>query len=374
MSGSLDDVDVEKQFAVDAASVTEAEREHQKAGLAMIHVNGILPTTPGETRPTTTRKELWAYYLYSGLGPYNFGSSQMQDLMYLAGYDPDVLPVGSAPCGDGSCYLPWAGGAKPVTSVILDVSGIQFACQVVLLIFLGSFADYGRWHPAITIVATVISVGINFGWLGATDASQWKLGIALNILSLCMFTVAVNFFTGAMPGLARDLPEIKASEEETKRGDLSIYGYGVISAYCNGWVVLLCIPWFFMEQAAKQIWQLKQTLIYLVASILLGDALNTAVTSIWTPNLQAWYGLVVNPFQQLSATMIVTSAIIADAKGNTSMAVAFLLPTMLVGMVVLAFVDFDKSKIECQAFIEKEARDLYHKAQSDSESSPSKED
>ena len=87
-----------------------------------------------------------------------------------------------------------------------------------------------------------------------------------------------------------------------------------MNAYCNGWVVLLCLPWFFFEQArvspppepsprsskcrdltrclqkrpalvlppganmwnvgfinlwqaSKKIWQLKQTLLYLVAYV-----------------------------------------------------------------------------------------------------------
>lgn len=213
----------------------------------MIRENKIIPTTPGETRPTTSRLELWSYYAYyagnceervvearwcladvgqrrsykAGPGPFNFGPSQMQDLMYLAGYDPAILPAGSAPCVDGACYLPWAGGAKPVTSVFLDVSRIQFAIQVVLLLALGSYADYGSWRRAITIIATILSIGVNFGGLGCKDSSSWQAGVAINILSLCLFTVAVNFFLACLPGITRDLPEIKQSEVDVKHGAAS---------------------------------------------------------------------------------------------------------------------------------------------------------
>jgi hypothetical protein len=64
-----------------------------------------LPIT-GE-RKTTTRRELWSWYIYyvgnSGLGPFNFAISAWQNLLYLSGYDPALGP-GNA-CGDGGCSL-----------------------------------------------------------------------------------------------------------------------------------------------------------------------------------------------------------------------------------------------------------------------------
>ena len=76
---------------------------------------------------TTTRKELWSWYVYyignsglgmlycqrngltsvcvsDGLGPFNFAISAWQNLLYLAGWDP-AFPRGTVPCGDGDCYL-----------------------------------------------------------------------------------------------------------------------------------------------------------------------------------------------------------------------------------------------------------------------------
>jgi hypothetical protein len=63
------------------------------------------------SRWTTTRFELWTYYLYyignNGLSGFNFGPSQFQNLLFLAGYDPTAGP-GTA-CGTHGCVLPYLG-------------------------------------------------------------------------------------------------------------------------------------------------------------------------------------------------------------------------------------------------------------------------
>ena len=64
---------------------------------------------------TTTRLELWSYYLYyvgnNGLSGFNFGPSQFQNLLFLAGYDPSNEPF-TTPCGTGSCVLPYLGRVR----------------------------------------------------------------------------------------------------------------------------------------------------------------------------------------------------------------------------------------------------------------------
>lgn len=63
----------------------------------------------------TSRKELWSFYLYyvgnNGLSGFNFGPSQFQNLLYLAGYDPTQPPF-TTPCGDGDCVLPYLGKVR----------------------------------------------------------------------------------------------------------------------------------------------------------------------------------------------------------------------------------------------------------------------
>lgn len=83
------------------------------------------------------------------------------------------------------------------------------------------------------------------------------------------------------------------------------WGLSVLIAFATGVWVLLAIPWFLKEKrragqvvppgmniitvgfwqlhhAIRQIWHLKQSLIYLIGYFLLGDSLNTTVTVIGT--------------------------------------------------------------------------------------------
>ncbi|KAH9052926.1 MFS general substrate transporter [Lactarius deliciosus] len=140
----------------------------------------------------------------NGLSGFNFGPSQFQNLLYLAGYDPSHPPF-SAPC-----VLPYLGRVRNVNSIVLLTNGISFAIQAVLLLTIGGWADYGTWRPNITIFFTVLAIGVSFAWLGVEDPSQWRTGVALY--------GALTFWTAAFPGLARNLPEVQESADEAKRG------------------------------------------------------------------------------------------------------------------------------------------------------------
>ncbi|KAF8239646.1 hypothetical protein L208DRAFT_1236436 [Tricholoma matsutake] len=169
---------------------------------------------------TTTRKELWSYYLYyignNGLSGFNFGPSQFQNLLFLAGYDPTAPPF-SVPCGINGCVLPYLGRVRDINSIVLLTNGISFAIQALLLLAIGAWADYGRWRPNITIFFTLLAVGVCFAWLGVDTPGQWRAGTVLYILGL-VFYCALTFWTAAFPGLARDLPEVKVSLSEVTSG------------------------------------------------------------------------------------------------------------------------------------------------------------
>ncbi|OCT53079.1 putative autophagy protein (Atg22) [Cladophialophora carrionii] len=85
----------------------------------------------------------------------------------------------------------------------------------------------------------------------------------------------------------------------------NLWGLSVLIAYATGVWIVLSIPWFILEKrrpgqplppgkniisvgfwniwrALVQIWELKQSLLYLVGYFLLGDSLNTTVTVIAT--------------------------------------------------------------------------------------------
>ncbi|PCH42077.1 hypothetical protein WOLCODRAFT_137679 [Wolfiporia cocos MD-104 SS10] len=188
----------------------------------------IVPEIDAATDPpartyTTTRVELWAFYVYyignNGLSGFNFGPSQFQNLLYLAGYDPSHPPF-TVPCGtDTACVLPYLGRVRDVNAIVLLTNGISFALQAVVLLCIGAWADYGQWRPNITIFFTFLAVAVSFAWLGVEDPSQWKSGVALYILGLITYQCALTFWTAAFPGLARDLPEVQASAAQAASGE-----------------------------------------------------------------------------------------------------------------------------------------------------------
>ncbi|EGN98810.1 hypothetical protein SERLA73DRAFT_181460 [Serpula lacrymans var. lacrymans S7.3] len=174
----------------------------------------------------TTRLELWSFYLYyvgnNGLSGFNFGPSQFQNLLFLAGYDPTQPAWTSACTSDSGCVLPYLGQIRDINSIVLLTNGISFAIQAVLLLTIGAWADYGRWRPNITIAFTLVAIAISFAWLGVEDPSQWQAGVALYILGLITYQGALTFWTAAFPGLARQLPEVKKSAEQAAEGNKSI--------------------------------------------------------------------------------------------------------------------------------------------------------
>ena len=102
---------------------------------------------------TTSRRELWCFYLYSivsvslffinffsilyyppkgnnALAAFRFAPSQFQNLLYFAGYDPSQPPF-AKPCGRGSsCVLPFMGHVRnsSVFSHLHTCVAHQWAC------------------------------------------------------------------------------------------------------------------------------------------------------------------------------------------------------------------------------------------------------
>ncbi|KAG6915764.1 hypothetical protein DXG01_009969 [Tephrocybe rancida] len=164
---------------------------------------------PATGRSTTTR-ELWSYYIYyignNGLSGFNYGPSQFQNLLFLAGYDPTQEPFTVA-CNDNGCVLPYLGQIRDI------------------LLYKQSF--YSQLELGPTMAA---GVGVSFGWLGVDKPEQWRAGVALYILGFRYFArilaeelqCALTFWTAAFPGLARDLPEVQESLTEVTQGQKSI--------------------------------------------------------------------------------------------------------------------------------------------------------
>ncbi|KAF5359548.1 hypothetical protein D9756_003285 [Leucocoprinus leucothites] len=332
---------------------------------------------PAKAVITTSRLELWCYYLYyvgnNGLSGFNFGPSQFQNLLFLAGYDPANEPF-TTPCGTGGCVLPYLGQIRDVNSIVLLTNGISFAIQAVVLLIIGAWADYGQWRPNITIFFTVVAVAVSFAWLGVEDATKWQAGFNL------------TFWTAAFPGLARDLPEVQESYDlvisgeklwsllfitqridtdnftgkKTMLGEIVILAimvgilkavkseestenntraFSVLLAFSGGVWLLCALPWFFFEQrrpgldlppgtnlltvgikqvyvATRECWKLKQTFLYLLFYFLMGDVLNTTVTVVSTlQNRHGFLDWTIVSYSTLDLTLLLIVGIAAQALG-----------------------------------------------------------
>ncbi|KAJ9479449.1 Autophagy-related protein 22 [Pseudozyma hubeiensis] len=172
--------------------------------------------TSSESRFTTGRYELWAFYVYyignSGLGPFNFAPSQFQNLLAQ-----QATNLGAGQCGnDGQpdCRLLFAGKERTVESIVLLSNGISFAIQAVLFLAIGSFADYGKNRPYILIVCTVVAIAVSFAWLGVTRPEQWQVGTGLYMVGLITYQLCLSYWTAAFPGLARDLPHMREARHK----------------------------------------------------------------------------------------------------------------------------------------------------------------
>jgi MFS-type transporter involved in bile tolerance (Atg22 family) len=111
-----------------------------------------------------------------------------QNLIYLASFNPEVLPLGSEPCGvdpTAPCHIWWGGGGrhKSYSSVILIGNGLSFLFQSLIFLSIGSLADYGNWNPWVVRIFSVITWAFEFGFLGIKTPDKWQAAMALYILS-----------------------------------------------------------------------------------------------------------------------------------------------------------------------------------------------
>ncbi|TVY68924.1 Autophagy-related protein [Lachnellula suecica] len=256
--------------------------------------------------PAST-KEVWSYYAYyagnNGIGSFQYSNLLFQNLIYQAGFNPNVLPLGSSGCDvdpTAPCHVFWGGGnkTKEYTSVVLIGTGLTFLGQSLLFLGIGSLADFGNWNPWVVRGFSVLSWAFEFGFLGITEASKWRIAMALYILSSITWWSSYVFFNAIFPKLAHDLPEARIAREEflnkviteeeyerkcsmarSKIMNISYgwnnigfvvccalslaalfgvhaddgtaqnnWGYSVSVAVCTGFWILFGIPWFLWEK------------------------------------------------------------------------------------------------------------------------------
>ncbi|KJZ75201.1 hypothetical protein HIM_05395 [Hirsutella minnesotensis 3608] len=262
--------------------------------------------------PTTTPGERRAWYLYyigaNGLALFNFGPTALQNLLELAAARESGL-------------LDFLGRRRDVNSIVLLANGISFAIQAALMLVIGAYADFGtgrRWEAR----AAHRSGDLKLADLDRRDELERSRlsNVSFWLQSVCEVAmlgviVGIMFALAARPG-----------------GVSNSWSLSVLIAFATACWLVLSMPWFALEktrpgmqippgqtiltaglwqlrEALTHMWQLKQSIVYLVGYFLLGDSLNTTVTVIATLQNQ-----VVN-YQSLTLTYLLMVGIAAQAVG-----------------------------------------------------------
>ncbi|RCI07136.1 hypothetical protein CU098_011907 [Rhizopus stolonifer] len=174
-------------------------------------------------QPLTSRRELWAYYLYyngnNGYTMYSFMPIILQYLAYKGGFNPQTL--GSCDVKDAlkPCNVHWMNGSIPVSSMLLYVQAIAFSIQLVLFTTFGSLADYSYWNRYILLVATVLNC--LFQALPITlvndDGSHWNIMMGIMIIGLIAYGTCLVFYAAVFPILSDNLAEVREKGEDAEK-------------------------------------------------------------------------------------------------------------------------------------------------------------
>ncbi|KAK7696120.1 hypothetical protein QCA50_000763 [Cerrena zonata] len=176
--------------------------------------------------PIVIRKELWSYYLYyngdNGVGPNGYSMTLFQSLATAAGYDPIRGPGSSctADNASGQCVLPWAGGTKAVSSIVLVANGVSFAVMTLIFTTIGSAADYGTFGRWLLFVITVICWAAQFSSMALTSPDRWGVAMALYMIGFISYGATLVFYAALFPRLARNTPHARKLREKYENGEI----------------------------------------------------------------------------------------------------------------------------------------------------------
>ncbi|KAJ5185324.1 Major facilitator superfamily domain general substrate transporter [Penicillium cf. griseofulvum] len=185
-------------------------------------------------QPTTTRKELWSYYLYyngdNGVGPGSYSQALFQWALNGAGHQPGSNPPKA--CTDSSaCVVPWAGGTRSVSSVVLIANGLCFTFMTVIFVWLGSAADYGTFGRWLLLALTVVCWALQYGMMSIQHPSQWPTAMGLYVVAYIAYGATLVFYAAVFPRLARYTPHVrKAREEDLTEGKIDQEEYDAIES------------------------------------------------------------------------------------------------------------------------------------------------
>ncbi|KAI9691263.1 MAG: hypothetical protein M1820_009821 [Bogoriella megaspora] len=291
----------------------------------------------------TTRWETWAYYSYyignNGLTLFNFAPTAFQNLLSQAAGDSGFLYFAGANRTINSIVLLSNGISFALQCVVFLIIGSfadfgSWRPNILIALSLVAWGIGFGWLGVHTEDKWPTAVGLYIVGLIAyqTTLTFWTAafpGLARN--TAVLREKARQFEEGA---ITRDEYDYADTMKRSELSNLAFYvqsvgevvilativgvlygvnvraseannnwGLSVLIAYASGIWILLAIPWFIIEKrrpgqdpgmniiiagfwqlyrAIREIWQLKQSLCYLIGYFLLGDSLNTSVTVIAT--------------------------------------------------------------------------------------------
>ncbi|KAL3437223.1 autophagy-related protein 22-like protein [Aspergillus tetrazonus] len=313
---------------------------------AKAHAAAKRPTAPDQFDESyrTTRLEIWAYYAYyignNGLSLFNFAPTAFQNLLSQATDENGQLFFAGRLRSIESIVLLCNGISFAIQVLVFLVIG-SFADfgtwrpNILIGLSLVAYAigfgwlgvhDAEKWHVAVGlyIVGLIAYQTTLTFWTAAFP------GLARNTVE--MKSKADEYQSGS---ISRDEYDFADTMKRSQLANMAFYvqsvgeifilavivgimfglrvddsqannncGLSVLIAFASGVWLLVSLPWFVLEKrrpgqgtggrsivvaglkqiyvAARQIWRLKQSLLYLVGYFLLGDSLNTTVTVIST--------------------------------------------------------------------------------------------
>ena len=169
----------------------------------------------------------------NGVGPGSYTTTLFQSTLTAAGWQPGTNPP--KPCTDSSaCVVPWAGGTRSVSSVVLIGTGLCFMFMTIIFVWLGSAADYGSFGRWFLLALTVVCWALQYGMMAIRHPNQWPAAMGLYVVSYVAYGATLVFYAAIFPRLARYMPHVrKAREEDLKEGKINQKQYDVIESLEN---------------------------------------------------------------------------------------------------------------------------------------------
>ncbi|EFX06261.1 autophagy protein [Grosmannia clavigera kw1407] len=332
---------------------------------------GIVAPDQEDEKYRTTKQEIWAYYGYyvgnNGLSLFNFAPSAFQNLLYQAAGDGNTLRFAGQQRTVESIVLLCNGISFAIQIAVFLVLGSfadfgQWRPNILIVLSIMAYAIGFAWLGVHTEDKWRIGTGLYIVGLIAyqTTLTFWTAAFpALARNTDEMRTHADSLVAGRISRADYDYAD---SMKRSQLANVSFYvqsvaeivilalivgimfglhvnastannnwGMSVLIAFATSVWLLVSLPWFFLEKrrpgqdpgrrnivlaglsqlvyALRQIWKLKQSLLYLVGYFLLGDSLNTSVTVISTLQNS------IVSYNTLQLTYLLIVGIVAQAVG-----------------------------------------------------------